>query len=324
MKRERILWTLVLFAVLGAFLGVYQFYFKQKLANYAKDAIALKNAKAAYTQLKTTFEGYNPDDVIGAWRGVVQPWKESVLDRGKYFNDGKWFEHTAPSDDVPILRFWYDEQMRKEFTKLYTEFSQTQGLTQAPPYEQIVKQFGVATLQDLELRSDITARDINRELGRIACGMNVCRMLMKAKANYIIGVWLWPGRELKENDGLLRMWTLGLDFGMPMKDFVNFIDNNLRTADRYFNIEGLKIDYPYVGYNVEPVLHVQMLLTYATFVEGKSGTGENAEIGAPVGANPNDIINNNRLRNAPEPEEPVTGWYAWWLWFKRDILFLRG
>ena len=320
MKRERLMWGFILFAVLGAFFSVYQFYFKEKLAAYAKDAIAKKNAEDSYKQLRQSFEGTDPKGVIDMWSNVVQPWKDAVLDRGKYFNDGGWSEHTRPGDDVPILRFWYDEQLQKELGKLYTEAQVVPGLQQFPQYEELIKELKVATLAEFQNR-DVTASDVNKELSKLAFGMNVCRMLFKAKASVINQVWLWPGRELKEQEGLVRFWTLGLDIGMDMKALVRFIEDNLRTAPRYFNIEGIKIQYPYVGYNVEPVLRVQMLLTTATFVEAKAGTVEGAA--GPAGT-PNNVVANFALKGgeAKVVEEP-TGLAAAWKWFKRTVLVMN-
>jgi len=254
----------------------------------------------------------------------VQPWKDAVLDRGKFFNDGGWWEHTKPTPEVPILRFWYDEQMQKELTKLYNTdvaAAQGQGLQMFPQYVDLLKEFKVATLADLQtLNTDVTAQDINRELGKLAFGMNVCRMLLKAKAVGISQVWLWPGRELKEQEGLIRLWTVGLDVAMDMKSLVNFIESTLRTGPRYFTIEGIKIQYPYVGYNVEPMLRVQMLLTSATFIEAKAGTLDNGTVGG-------NVVNTYNLKGGanaakPPPEAP-TGLEAWWKWFLRDILYIK-
>jgi len=321
MKKEQAFWVAILVLVLGAFAGVYQFYFKTKLEMYAKDAVALKNAEDAYRALRTKFQGIQPDAVISAWSAVVEPWKEAVLERGKYFNDANWKDHTKPADDVPILRFWYDEQLRKDITKLYTEFQQSPGL-QAPPVEQLLAQFNVMTLDKLPGEADATL--INRELGKFAFGAQTCRMLVKAKAAYISQVHLWPGRELKVHEGMLRLWTVGLEFGMNMRDFVNFVDNNLRTADRYFNIDGIKIEYPYVGYNTEPMLRIQMLLTTAYFVEDKAGIADGADIGAvAVGGNPTALAAQMNLRGTPTaPVVEETGFWAWWRWFRTDILYM--
>lgn len=323
MKKEQVFWAAILVIVLGAFFGVYQFYFKTKLELYAKNATTLKNAEDAYRALRTKFQGIQPDAVISAWSAVVQPWKDAVIDRGKFFNDGNWKEHTRPSEDVPILRFWYDEQLRKDITKLYTEFQQNPGL-QVPSVDVLIKQFGVATLDQLPGEADAVL--VNRELGNFAFGAQTCRMLMKAKASYIAQVNLWPGRELKGHEGMLRFLTIGLEFGMNMRDFVNFVDNNLRTADRFFAIDGLKIDYPYVGYNTDPILHIQMLLTTSYFVEEKAGISEGTDV-LPVmgpGTNPNAIANQMNLKNgstaAPIVEE--TGFWAWWRWFRTDILYM--
>lgn len=325
MKKERVIWGLILFAVLASFFSVYQFYFKEKLAAYAKDAIAKKNAEDAYTKLKTTFEGFKPDDVIAAWSGEVQPWKDAVLERGKYFDDSGWREGTKPPEDVAILRFWYDKQLKEEVNKLYTEVFQANGLYQVPPADVLIKEFQVKTLEDYQGR-DVTREDVTRELASLAFGNQVCRMMAKSKAAYLAHVYLWPGRETKENDGLLRYWTFGIEFGMNMKDFVNFVDNNLRTADRYFNIEGIKIQYPYVGYNVEPVMNVQMLVTMARFISRKSGTGDDESLaGVASGANPQSVVNNFNLNNRGAStilEEP-TGFAAFWKWFKRNVLYMN-
>lgn len=315
MNRERILWTSVLVLALATFGGVYQFYFKEKLASYASHVIVKKNAEDAYKNLVDKFEGANPDEVIRLWREVVQPWKESVIERGKYFDDGGWREHEKPADDVPILKFWYTKELQTQFTKLYTEFSQTPGLVQYPPYEQLIKEFRVRELSDFP-NGEMQLKDVNQELSKVAFGMQVCRMMMKAKTNYLSHVFLWSPRETKEQDGLIRLWTIGLDFGMDMKTLTNFVDNTLRTSNRYFTLEGIKIQYPYVGYDVEPVLRVQMLLTTATFVEAKSGTGDTEEGSATSGNRPGDVVNRLGLnKNAPPPPPEPTGFQKVYRWF---------
>lgn len=322
MKKEQAIWVAILVLVLSAFGGVYQFYFKKKLEEYAKDAITLKNAEDAYRNLRTKFQGIQPDAVISAWSAVVQPWKEAVLDRGQYFSLGDWREHTQPGEDVPILRFWYDEQLRKDITKLYTEFSQTPGM-QTPPVDQLLTQFGVLTLDKLPGETNVGI--VNRELGKFAFGAQVCRMLTKSKASYISQVNLWPGRELKPHEGMLRLWTVGLEFGMNMRDFVNFVNRDLRTSDRYFNIDAIKVDYPYVGYNTEPILRIQMLLTMAEFIEEKAVFAEGADVGPAMapGANPNALANQMNLRGTPTtPVEEESGFWAWWRWFRTDILYM--
>lgn len=318
MKRERLIWGSILFLALAGFFSVYQFYFKEKLAAYARDTIARNHAEEAYKKLSQVFQETDPDGVIDMWRNVVQPWKDAVLDRGKFFNDGGWWEHTKPSEEVPILRFWYDEQVQKELTKLYTEAQNVPGLQQFPQYVDLIKEFKVATLADFQNR-DVSAQEVNKELGKLAFGMNVCRMLFKAKAKVINQVWLWPGRELKEHEGLIRMWTVGLDVGMDMKSLVTMIEENLRTAPRFFTIEGIKIQYPYVGYNVEPVLRVQMLLTSSSFVEAKAGTDEGGTSGNVV----TTFGLNGKGKTPPPKEEPPTGFWAWWKWFKTDILYFK-
>ena len=100
-------------------------------------------------------------------------------------------------------------------------------------------------------------------------------------------------------------------------------------ADRYFSVDGMKITYPYIAYNVEPQLQVQMLLTQANyrkaFVEGadKEGAAPPGAPGAP-GAAPGGFAALQRptdVQRAPVEEPGVFG--KAWKWFKTNVLVMH-
>ena len=69
---------------------MYQFYFKQKLEEYAQNAKFKSDLEIALKDLEDTFMKAKPEEVIQLWRGNRQPWLDSVERRTKYFENEAW------------------------------------------------------------------------------------------------------------------------------------------------------------------------------------------------------------------------------------------
>jgi len=326
MSRERIISGLVAFLVIASFGGVYQFYFREKLATYVRDENFKTSLDTLYNSLRNDFQETRPEDLISAWNSAVQPWNEAIIDRGRYFTFSNWLDHEKPSKEEPILRFWYDRQVQAMLTKLYSDLAQAPGLTYYPQYNEVINMFRIPTLEDWK-GVEVTEREINTELSQLAFGINAMKLLATNRATAIESVTLWPVRQVKEQEGLLRLRTTGMKFRMNMRDFTRFIDNTLRTGDRYFTIDGIKIIYPYIAYNIEPQLQVEMLLTQATFVESALNSEGGARTINPANANPADVtsgLNLNRKAGAGQiPIEEDGAITRAWKWFKLNVLFMK-
>lgn len=302
--RERIIVGIIFSAILLAFGAVYQFYIKPQLAKYAAD-LELKNTlEAKFHELETNFSGVLPEVLTAEWRAQVQPWTNAKLERARYFTFGDWNEHETPPKEGPvILKFWYDETSRKMLGDLYQRVAERLGNYYLFPAD-IRQNLEIPTLEQWQ-NTDVTEQMVNQALSRLAYGINLCKMLLDAKVTSVRDVRLWPRRRLPALGDLLEFQTAGLSFTITMRDFVNFMEQ-LRTADRFWTVEALKITYPYVAYPTEPQLQVDMLLTQAGFVGGrKAGAGGEAPAGAAVPAAAQ--AGGTPSSSAPTPAVDVTG-----------------
>ena len=140
---------------------------------------------------------------------------------------------------------------------------------------------------------------------------------------------------MKAHGDLLVLRSTGAFVEMTMKNLVKFIEDDLRTADRYFTVDALRISYPYIAYDVKPQLQVRMLITQAIYKTrspgGRPATGAPAADGAPgIGAGLDGVTQAQQLfrsmkgrggssRRAPAEEPGVVG--KAWKWFKRTVLY---
>ncbi len=334
MTKVRIIYAAVLFAVLGAYAAVYQFYFREKLASYRRDEELKQMLDRTYEELRQAFAGVDPDMLTREWRAQIQPWTDAVTERGRYFNFAGWFVHERPPQEGPILKFWYDEQSNKMILALYQKVVERMGRYDLFPPD-IRAELGVPTVDDWA-GIDVNEALVSEALSRLAFGIRVCEMMLDAKATRISRVAIWPQRI---EDELLRKQTVGLAFSMGARDLVRFIDEQLRTADRYFTIDGLRITYPYIAYNVDPQLNVEMLLTMARYEPRQAPAAPEqlaAAQGAPgvpgmIGVAPpgmmqpraSQVFDDQGMRErrrAQQYQEP--GFFGkMWKWFKRYVLY---
>ncbi len=330
MTKARIIYVLILAAVLSVYVAVYQFYFKEKLALYRQDVQLRDTLEGAYANLQEKFGGAKPEVVVREWRTQIQPWSDAVLDRAKYFNYGDWFipRETIPTQSTGILKFTYDEMANKMVADLYKRVGEKMGQYDLFP-EDIRQQIGIPSLEDLA-GVDVTLDQVKEHLSRLTFGIRLCDLLLDAKATSVEKITIWPVRKEKN---LLDYQTAGLAFTIAMKDLTSLFEETLHTADRYFSIDALKITYPYVGYNVDPELNIEMLLTQGAFSgmpklkEGAAGEA-GAAGGAPgvkpgAGATPSarDVYDRN-MNRPPRQQYQEPGFFgkAWKL-FKRYVLY---
>jgi hypothetical protein len=323
MTKPRIIGVLILVGVLAVFGAVYQFYFAKQLAEYAKDRQQQKMLQSLYESLTTEFSGTKPEELTQAWRLQVQPWTDALLDRTKFFNLGDWQEHDQPTKEGQILKFWYDEQSNKMVWDLNQKVGEKMGRYDLFPPD-IRQDVGAPTLDDLGT-SDVKMEDVNGWLERLSFGVHLSRMLLDAKVGRVNQMVMWPSRKDKQQYGdQLTLYTVGLSFNIAMKDFVKMVDDTWRTSERYFNVEALRVTYPYIGYNSEPQLSVELLLTQATCVVRPPTPGD---AGAAPGAAPdartmyqNQNMGGNRPSAAAAKEGEAGFFGKAWKWIKNNYL----
>lgn len=333
MTKGRIIYAVTLLAVLSAFGAVYQFYLKEKLEAYHQDELLKKALEDTYSSLAQTFSNTSPEKLVQIWKFQSQPWNDALEERSKYFTAGDWFDHESPPKEGVILKVWYEETSNKMIWKLYEKV----GEKMAGRYDlfpgDIRGTLGVPSISDWA-GQNVTEDIVNAALGRLSYGIKVCDMLLAAKASSIRDIVIWPERVDREGySDLLRLQTLGLSFTMTSKDLVNFLEENLRLADRYFNVDALRISYDYIAYPNEPHLNVEMLLTQAMFnPRSAAPPGGGAPVAAPgmPPMGPQELWARQNMqgmrprsrRYGDEGPPPEPGFFgkAWKL-FKRYVLY---
>ena len=273
LSREYVVAVLAVALIFAAVGAVYQFYYKQRLAQYAEDNQMLKSLEDALKGLEERFQKKVPEDLIKAQNGLVQPLAEQVVQRAVFFNTADLLQ-IDPIPEGKLPRFYYAEQ----FNKLLNDLRQ-EALSHTPycSYPD-ASTFGAPRPEDLEGRT-VSNQEVKQWLTLIKFGCSMVRMLMNAKAVAIYDVQIWPVRPGYDN--LLLMRTVGLSFVMRYSDLVAWIDK-LRLENRYFDVGGIAVQNRYLRWAVEPPVEVQVLLTQADF-NPASATAPTRVAAAPAG-----------------------------------------
>lgn len=124
---------------------------------------------------------------------------------------------------------------------------------------------------------------------------------------------------------------LGLSFVMEMENLIEFVEE-MRAADRYFSIEGIKVAHPYIGVRYEPRLEVELYLRRAkpseNFLAGADAPASTEQADSVEQAYTgtfNQARGGGIRRGGDEDEaraaveEPGVFGRAW-QWFKRTVL----
>lgn len=321
LRREHWIAIAAIAAVLITIGCVYQFYYQKRLAEYAANIVKLKDLEKALNDLETTFENRDPEVVIKAYNGQVEPLAEKVVQRAQFFNTTDALQ-IEPIPEGKLLRFWYTEQFNKLFEELRKDAA---SRTPQIPYPDN-STFGAPRPEELEGRA-VNPPDVKRWLRQIKFASYIIKMLMDAKAIAINDVQLWTPQL--DFDKLLTMRTVGLWFAMPYSDLVKFLDK-LRMDTRYFNVNAISIQNPYMRWATEPPVEVRMLLTQADFNAAVASPAPAAAPGgaplvggAPTGS-PTDRLTQAgfpKPSSRQQPEVQISRWHKiknflrnWYLW----------
>lgn len=326
MSKGQIVYTLVLASVLAGFGAVYQFYFKLKLEQYAADERWLASLETTFTQLENTFAGYKPEVLITAWRSEQQPWADAVDTRVGYFNYGDWLDVEGRPAEGEMWKFWYEKQVNNRLWELYQKVGQTMGSYNFFPQD-IRANLGVKSLEDWQ-SGDVTERDVMGELQLLELGVKACELLLDNKASSVVDVHIWPVRTEQRFGNDLRFRTVGVSFTMAPRDFVAFLEN-LRLADRYFHIDGLRVVNTCIACQTEPHYTVDMLLSQARYFPPAQGDAPRgiAMAGGAAGGGAQAVFSNMddgpRSRRGAQPEEEPGVFGRAWKWFKYHVLVMN-
>jgi len=318
MRRNQIIFGTILLLVLGSFGGVYQFYFKDKLAQYAKDAAFRKELEGVAADLATFFSATKPQTVIQLWRNEVQPWVEALEQRAKYFDNGGWYKHETPPEAGRILRVWYGEELDRMMDTLYQKVNEKAPNIYPFP-EDILKTLEVRSETDMAKEVDVTPKLINQELAKVAFATNLIDFLLDEKVTGINEMVVWPKRQDRNHKGQLTLQTVGLDVNLYMRHVVHLLEN-LRRQRRYFNVDAIHLSNPYVNDQAEPIMRLKLLITQGEFsgnLQNQDGAGSAKSLFGMTQAR----AANKPAALAPEPERGFFGKIIDFI--KHDLLLMK-
>lgn len=316
MRRNQIIFGVVLLLVLAAFGGVYQFYFKEKLDQYKRDEGFRRDLEASADELQKFFSNTSPETIISLWRAEVQPWVDTLQQRAGYFDDGGWFRHETPPESGRILRVWYGEELNKMLTELYQDIAEkAPNIYPFPP--ELLKTIKVRTESELAQEKEVTPALVNEELARMAFASNVINLLLDEKIVGLNNLVVWPTRQDKNHKGQLLLNSVGVDANMYMRHLTHMLEV-LRRQRRYFTVDAIHINNPYISSQAEPLVNVRMIITQGQF----SGQLEQ-DTGAGSAQSLFEMNSSRTPKPTREAEPELSGFGKFWKWFKRTILYMN-
>ena len=254
-KIAPIVMALLFLAALG---GSWQFYFRERLEQYAENQQHLQQLEQRLDTLSSTFAGEDgqpvePEFVVSQWRDAVEPWSQALAQRASFFEiEALPDEPLVPEDVTP--RFYYEEQIEEKVEDLFRyAWENNCAIPQTT--------FGVPS------RDQVAGQQIDREhaerwLRRFNFGDSVMRRLIDANALQINELEVWPPRV---QYGMLEMRTVGAFFYMRINDLVPMLEAFGRE-DQYYTVDGLRISNTQLIAQQNPPLQIEMLLTQARFI----------------------------------------------------------
>lgn len=316
--KAQIIGFLLLLAVFGVMFAVWQFHFKEIFDGYKEDDRMRDALEGTLTQLQENFQGYKPELLIEQWQNQIQPWRDAREERARYFNFGDWYDIDLVPPEARMLKFWYTEETNKKLYDLYVKIYERMGGYDRFPNDLRAK-FNVAKEEDWSGR-DVTWPEIEQNLRQLNFGINLASLLMESNVTLVRDIVIWPRRVPEGYDDMLGLQTVGLHLSIPAKDLVKFFDN-LSQEPRYFTVDGISLSYPYIGYQVEPQIEVQMLLTQANY--RKPADEKEPDLTADGGIPQSQQMMNRDADERPRRQEVSQGVFAKaWRWFKRVVLYM--
>jgi len=311
-RKEYIVPGIALVTVLAVVGAVYQFYYKKQVEEYSKNKLRLDQLQVALQRMEQKFEKCIPKEYVALKTAQVQPLANELGARSTFFSIPDLAE-TDPIPDGVMLKFYYKEQ----FIKLFTDLQQ-EAMTKGPYFTYPTNTAFGAILPDEVLKTPLDASQVEANLRKIRFGIAVIQMLMDAKAALISEVEVWP----KYNDygGLLEMHTTGLAFMMTAANLVEFLDG-LRLKDRYFSVNAISIQNPYIRYQVDPPLQVRMLLTQGEFLVNRARPAAAAEPSAPTRTTRRESDSPESTRRSARQMPSLSRWEKIKNWLRNHSLW---
>jgi hypothetical protein len=258
MKRQYILPIVVLVVFMGVIGGTYQFFFKERLAQFQLHNEYLVKLKDKHQKLQTTFMGADgrpvkPQVIIERKQSALDPWQEAISQRASYYK--------IPLDITPVPpdktpRFFYRDEWPKQITTL-----QRYLMERNLPLINVT--FDTPDPKTLEGK-DVTKQNVESWMVRFAFGKSLLELLVgTGGATEIRALYVWPA--IKESD-LLKKQVVGVQMTMPMSKFIDFMDE-MYMKDRYFNVEAFRLSNRTLRTTYDPPVTVDLLFTQAAYID---------------------------------------------------------
>jgi hypothetical protein len=317
--KTQIIGFISLCAVFGVMFCVWQFHFKEVFAGYKEDDRMRASLEDTLTQLQENFQGYKPELLIEEWKNKVQPWRDAREERAGYFSFGDWFDIDVKPQEARILKFWYTEESNKMIYDLYAKVYERMGGYDRFPND-LRKILNVAKEEDWEGK-DVTWPEVEVNLRQLSFGIKLATMFLDANVSSIKDIVAWPYRVPDTYSGMLGLKTVGLHITIPAKELVKMLEK-IGQEPRYFNVDSIKISYPYIAYAVEPQLDIQFLLTQANYLQPKDPQEPTVVSSAGEANSQGDRQMATSRRRGREPEVAPGAVQRFWRWFKRVVLYM--
>lgn len=307
MKRVYIVTILAIIVVVGSLGGAYQFYFKAKIDAYRQHQTQLDQLDKRLTALETTFSGVKPDVLVTEWKQQVNPWNNALREEGQFFTID--FEEVPPvPEEVVSPRLYYEEQYNKMMLAIMTE---------AHPKQIPYTNFGV--YEPTAIPNNTATRDEVRQwLRKLKFGQDMIRLFLDHKALAIYNIEVWP--DTFKANGLLMKRTIGVQFVMNVSDLADFLEF-LRTSERYYNVDAIRIANPYLLTTPPPPVTVDMLLTIGWFNRKVVDEPSSTTASASSFGSASEALTTFGIRSGDRTQiVQATGFKRWWRGFRRKWL----
>jgi len=321
-RTANLLWGAILVVVLAAVGGVWFMFVQPMFDQYKQDERTRQSLEETLDKLRESFAGYKPELMLDLWQRSLQPWRQAREERAAYFNLADWTKYEGKPDEGRMKKFWYFEEMNRLVKEFYDKVLAKRNSYNTFPKNPI-DMFQIPGQQAYQSR-DITDKEIADNLSELTFGLKVCEFLLDHNVTQVNDMALWPGWISKDHAEILGMRTVGVECVMTMRDLAKLMDD-MRTADRYFNVNAIKITYPYIAYNVEPQLNVSMIISQANYLKRKVEQSERAAApgsGGPGGPGMPPGVTGRPQVQQVTAEEPNAISKAW-KWFKNNILYIH-
>jgi hypothetical protein len=282
MKKHHVIPIIILLVVIAGVAAVYQVYVKEQIQEFQENEKRIEALKNRIDRFEETFKGQDglpvkPEVAVSQWRSQVQPFLEAVRRQSRYFHFGQAMSGVplVPENQEP--KFHYTTEIPKQTYELQ-QYAATNNTILARNF-----MFGAPTVEDM-MGQNPTEEEVNDWLTEFRFGFSIVKMLVDGGAARINEIVIWPEREEMQ---LLEMRTVGLRFQMTVDNLADFLEQ-FYGEDRYFNVNGIRIQNSNLLSPQKPLLDIELVLTQAGFLEenASQGMGAVASVAGAGASNP--------------------------------------